>query len=65
MSVSMATTSAWWSTAAWAKSICGRSATGGRKVIKRTKPPGRNDACPCGSKLKYKKCCLNLVASFG
>ena len=19
--------------------------------------PGRNDPCPCGSKLKYKKCC--------
>lgn len=22
-----------------------------------TKPPGRNDPCGCGSKLKYKKCC--------
>jgi len=21
--------------------------------------PGRNDPCPCGSKKKYKKCCLN------
>lgn len=20
--------------------------------------PGRNDPCPCGSKLKFKKCCL-------
>ncbi|NOR22499.1 MAG: hypothetical protein GQ476_07440, partial [Candidatus Aminicenantes bacterium] len=20
--------------------------------------PGRNDPCPCGSGLKYKKCCL-------
>lgn len=20
---------------------------------------GRNDPCPCGSKLKYKKCCLS------
>lgn len=20
---------------------------------------GRNDMCPCGSRLKYKKCCLN------
>lgn len=26
-----------------------------------TKPEkiGRNDKCPCGSGLKYKKCCLN------
>jgi hypothetical protein len=21
----------------------------------------RNDPCPCGSKLKYKKCCMNLL----
>jgi len=21
---------------------------------------GRNDACPCGSGRKYKKCCINL-----
>lgn len=21
--------------------------------------PGRNDPCPCGSGLKYKKCCMN------
>ena len=21
---------------------------------------GRNDACPCGSGKKYKKCCINL-----
>ena len=25
----------------------------------RAKKVGRNDACPCGSGLKYKKCCLN------
>jgi len=24
-----------------------------------TRLPGRNDACPCGSGLKYKKCCMN------
>lgn len=24
------------------------------------KRPGRNDKCPCGSGLKYKKCCLEL-----
>src|SRR5574341_514754 len=23
---------------------------------------GRNDACPCGSGLKYKKCCLDRTA---
>ncbi|MBW1945743.1 MAG: SEC-C domain-containing protein [Deltaproteobacteria bacterium] len=23
-----------------------------------TSKPGRNDPCPCGSGLKYKKCCL-------
>ena len=25
----------------------------------RAKKVGRNDPCPCGSGLKYKKCCLN------
>jgi uncharacterized protein YecA (UPF0149 family) len=26
--------------------------------IRRTEPKiGRNDACPCGSGIKYKKCC--------
>jgi len=30
------------------------------RVIKNTEPAiGRNDSCPCGSGLKYKKCCLN------
>ncbi len=24
-----------------------------------TKAPGRNDPCPCGSGVKYKKCCEN------
>jgi uncharacterized protein len=24
-----------------------------------SKPPGRNDPCPCGSGKKFKKCCLN------
>ena len=27
--------------------------------IKRTRKAGRNDPCPCGSGLKYKKCCLD------
>jgi hypothetical protein len=22
--------------------------------------PRRNDLCPCGSKVKYKKCCINI-----
>lgn len=26
---------------------------------------GRNDPCPCGSGLKYKKCCLDRAASAG
>ena len=25
--------------------------------IRKDKKPGRNDPCPCGSGLKYKKCC--------
>ncbi|MBJ7449548.1 MAG: SEC-C domain-containing protein [Parachlamydiales bacterium] len=24
-----------------------------------TSAPGRNDPCPCGSGLKYKKCCIS------
>jgi uncharacterized protein len=34
--------------------ISSREAAGVRK----TRTPGRNDPCPCGSGLKYKKCCL-------
>lgn len=26
---------------------------------------GRNDPCPCGSGLKYKKCCLDRTAAGG
>ena len=29
------------------------------KIKKAENEPGRNDPCPCGSGLKYKKCCLN------
>jgi hypothetical protein len=33
------------------------------KRTQRTAPKiGRNDSCPCGSGLKYKRCCLNKVA---
>ncbi|MCP4138456.1 MAG: hypothetical protein GY754_46290 [bacterium] len=28
---------------------------------KSTKDPGRNDPCPCGSGLKFKKCCLSKL----
>jgi SWIM/SEC-C metal-binding protein len=27
--------------------------------IRVSEVPGRNDPCPCGSGLKYKKCCMN------
>ena len=26
--------------------------------VERSRPPGRNDPCPCGSGKKYKRCCL-------
>jgi uncharacterized protein YecA (UPF0149 family) len=29
------------------------------KLKPTVKEPGRNDPCPCGSGLKYKKCCLS------
>lgn len=28
-----------------------------KQPVKKEKKPGRNDPCPCGSGLKYKKCC--------
>ena len=28
-----------------------------RQPVRKNKKPGRNDPCPCGSGLKYKKCC--------
>ena len=31
--------------------------TQNRKALSRARNPGRNDPCPCGSDLKYKKCC--------
>ena len=27
-------------------------------IIKGSEKTGRNELCPCGSKIKYKKCCL-------
>lgn len=29
----------------------------GKYIIQRVKKTGRNDSCPCGSGLKFKKCC--------
>ena len=41
--------------------ITGESAGGDETLkktpVKKAKKPGRNDPCPCGSGLKYKKCC--------
>lgn len=28
------------------------------KTVRKEKEVGRNDACPCGSGKKYKKCCM-------
>ena len=28
-----------------------------KQPVRKQKKPGRNDPCPCGSGLKYKKCC--------
>jgi preprotein translocase subunit SecA len=28
-----------------------------KKPVQKEAKPGRNDPCPCGSGLKYKKCC--------
>ena len=48
--------------------ICeSRARTGSCGLIKHREPTqmrsadktGRNDACPCGSGKKYKKCCIN------
>jgi hypothetical protein len=43
-----------------ATSLLSQTATWHRTVGKsdRSKSPGRNDKCPCGSDKKYKKCCL-------
>ncbi len=46
------------------KQIAKETATSGasdgtlkQQPVKKEKKPGRNDPCPCGSGLKYKKCC--------
>jgi uncharacterized protein YecA (UPF0149 family) len=33
------------------------TSTNGREPLRRPPTPGRNDPCPCGSGLKYKRCC--------
>lgn len=35
---------------------------GQEQVVRKSKKIGRNDSCPCGSKLKWKKCCGKHVA---
>ncbi|MBQ6164323.1 MAG: preprotein translocase subunit SecA [Clostridia bacterium] len=35
----------------------GSDGTVKKQPVKKDKKPGRNDPCPCGSGLKYKKCC--------
>jgi preprotein translocase subunit SecA len=37
--------------------VGGSSGTVDKKQAISTKKAGRNDACPCGSGKKYKKCC--------
>ena len=32
-----------------------------KPIIRDKKKIGRNDKCPCGSKKKYKRCCLNMI----
>ncbi|RBH59508.1 hypothetical protein C3F00_000005 [Pseudomonas sp. MWU13-2860] len=47
-------------TTSW-DTIPSSSVSQGLKAMERLFAPkkhGRNDACPCGSGLKYKKCCL-------
>jgi uncharacterized protein YecA (UPF0149 family) len=39
------------------KSILGKRLTNHRKKQK----VGRNELCPCGSGIKYKKCCLRFI----
>jgi len=31
------------------------------RFVPGTRPPGRNDQCPCGSGLKFKRCCLERI----
>ena len=43
----------------WSRQTLDRQIPPERAAGSRTSPkPGRNDPCPCGSGLKYKKCCL-------
>ena len=35
----------------------------GATVRKKGTETGRNDACPCGSGKKYKKCCMSLLGA--
>lgn len=35
--------------------------TVGRTLTREVRKVGRNDRCPCGSGVKFKKCCLDKV----
>ncbi|WP_417401992.1 SEC-C metal-binding domain-containing protein, partial [Hominenteromicrobium sp.] len=42
----------------YCRPICERCANGGgRTYVRSGEKIGRNEPCPCGSGLKYKKCC--------
>jgi uncharacterized protein YecA (UPF0149 family) len=43
------------------RQICRRCAMGLAPTFHKTPRPGRNDLCPCGSGLKFKKCCMNAA----
>ncbi len=32
----------------------------GKTIVHRAEKTGRNDPCPCGSKKKFKKCCMGM-----
>ena len=34
-----------------------------KPIVREHKKVGRNEKCPCGSNLKYKKCCLNMITN--
>ena len=47
-------------TAQWHRQRLGEQVPTSTKAnVRATHKPGRNDPCPCGSGLKYKKCCLD------
>lgn len=41
----------------YCRPLCERCAVGGKTYVRSRDKVGRNEPCPCGSGLKYKKCC--------